>query len=1178
MYRILLSEFRLQALHYSTAIAVIFSFLFGVFLINNQTPDVDIMVGGPFFIIKTFAVQLLLTPGLIALFAHRASVRDFEHNMDGLIYSATTRIYTLIVVRLFVLIALNCFLFFSFGLGLIFGLANDPEASLTLGFQTLSWILSMLVLPNTVLVSTILFIIGLRSKQSLHIYIAAITLFFAYQFFLMASGSPLMASNISPNKELAVWYLWLDPYGIGLFFDHVKEWSIMQKNQQIPGFSIPMMINRLAFLFTAGLIAYFGIKHHLQDQDSQHNSAAQILEKAKRLLTALFTPILTFVNWPINFINQSLNRTLPYSPLLIVASMAWRLTMKTKTFLALSILLLIVIISEVYFGYTNLESLGTQAMPTTLITLNRYISDILPQFCGFFIVLLCAELCWRDPTSKIKPIVDCTPISNHTIFFGRLLAVSFVPILFVTIVIAVSLATQAAFSGKMTLYPYLLLYPFVVIPLAILGIACIVINHITPNKYWALSLSLLWFLWTQSSFPSSLGIEHPLWTLGLTQTFFYSDLTAFDGQLLLFWETNLLRAALVLLGCIVCLKHSSFRESMFRHSLNRIPYPLLLSIGVLGVAGMVANLLLQTHFFGDYQSAQQRHQWKADYEIRFNHRQNIPSLQQRAVRMNVDVYPEKEKISVEGEYYLENTHNVAVTELFFNTPKPFTFKEITVEKAQLVDFEGKFDSYLYRFTSPVNPGERITLRFKADFNPSGYQRAESDKIITANYVYMRMLRFMPWIGYVSEYELKDNNLRREFGLTPTINATLAKDLKLKSNEIAPQYNRVDFEVTITTSDKHTAFAPGELIYQWQTGDRRGFHYKTRSPIPNLIHIISTNMPHVTTDIDDTNVNVLFPKGKKAHGEKHLEAIKDAMAYGNKYFGHYNYSQFNLVPASVAMPIVGYALPQTVFIGESVGFHADLKKPDGFDNLYRRTVHEVAHQWWGYHLNIGDIEGSGVLAETLAKYTELVLIRRKYGKEYAKRLVAYEQNRYFQGRSRDTVLELPLYRADSGYLIYSKGSAAMHAILEVLGEDRINKALKSLLSNHSTSANPATTLDLIRYLNEAATANEQAVIDAWFKGMYVHDVAIEKVSVTHENGLYRASICIIDHQKTSTSVQLTAYDLDENIIGMKDIQKELKDHTCTDWILTSQPKSFEIDANLLLLDSDRGNNVYEVPSA
>lgn len=1176
MYTILVSEFKLQILRYSSSLAIIVSFLFGVFLINNQTPDVDIMVSGPFFIIKTFALQLLIIPGVIAMFAHRASIRDFEHNMDGLVYSSTTRIYTLIAVRLLVLILLNCFVFFAFGLGLITGLAHDPEASLSLGFQTLSWILVMLVLPNTVLISTVLFVIGLRSKHSIHIYIAALAIFFAYQFVLMAVGSPLMASNISPNKTLVTLYMWLDPYGLGLYFEHVKEWSIEQKNEMIPGFSAPMIMNRLVFFSTTTLVAHFGIKNHLQEKITSLLPASISFEKAKLGLTNLFAPIVYLISKPIGLFRLKLSQTLPYSPMLIITSMAWQLTIKTKTFLLLNALLLLVIFSEVYFGYTNLETLGTQAVPTTLITVNRYLGDILPQFCGLFIVLLCSELCWRDSSSKIKQIVDCTPVSNRALFFGRMLAVSAVPIFFVTVVIAVSLATQTIFGGKINLYPYLLLYPYVVLPLIILGVACIVINHLSPNKYWALSLTMFWYLWTQTTFPSSLGLEHPLWALGLTNSFVYSDLTQFEGQLLLFWDTNLLRGAVVLFGCIVCLKLSFFRENMLNNRSFRARRRMLMTTGALIVVCTIANLLLQTHYFGSYQSSQQRHQWKADYEARYKHLQNMTSLRQTAVNMNIDVHPEKGELSIEGEYKLENTYDVPVSELFFNTPKPFIFEEVVVENGLLKEFDAKFDSYLYRFSTPVNPGETVNLRFKARLDSSGYEKVESDKIITNNYVYIRLLRYLPWIGYVSQYELKDNNLRRQFGLAPTTDMKLEHQLEQARHGISPQYNSVEFEATITTSDSHTVIAPGELIALWEKEGRRGFRFKSREAIPNLIHFISTNMPRVTKSIGDTNVNVLFPAGKRAHGEKHLEAILDAITYGNKHFGHYEFSQFNLVPSPVVMSLLGYALPQTVFIGEAVGFHVDFNNSDGFDNLYRRTVHEVSHQWWGYHLNIGDIEGSGVLAETLAKYTELVLLRKKYGKEYVKRLVAFEQERYFEGRSRDVIEELPLYLADSAYLIYSKGSAAMHAILELLGEEKINQALSDLLRNHRNPATPATTRDLIHYLSQVATEDERVIIDMWFKEIQVNDLAIENVSITPLHERYKANICVRDLKKNTNSFHLTAYDFNEDVIGIRTFPKKRLDSSCVNWVLTSSPKRFEIDANLLHLDSNRDNNKYEVP--
>ncbi len=385
------------------------------------------------------------------------------------------------------------------------------------------------------------------------------------------------------------------------------------------------------------------------------------------------------------------------------------------------------------------------------------------------------------------------------------------------------------------------------------------------------------------------------------------------------------------------------------------------------------------------------------------------------------------------------------------------------------------------------------------------------------------------------------------------------------------------QTTIITSADHFALAPGKLINQWQEGTRRGFHYETQAPVANVAHLISTSMPYLQKKIEQTSVKVFYPSGKQQHGQKHLAAIQDTLQYATDHFGQYDYAQFNLVPASVALPTVGYALPQMALIGEGVGFHANLNESDGFDHLYRRTVHEVAHQWWGYGLNIAEVEGSGVLAETLAKYTELVILRRKYGQDYVKRLVEFEQGRYFQGRSRDTIKELPLYRADSNYLIYSKGSAAMYGVSELLGETRVNQALRKLLTSHAPPAPPATTLDLIRYLNEVASESEQAVINSWFKEIHVNDVAIESVSIKHQNSEYNVTVCVIDHQEASHSVQLSAFAANGKLIEMKEFAKSAVNPACLDWTLMSKPKYFEVDAKLLLLDSNRENNIYQVPN-
>jgi ABC-2 type transport system permease protein len=59
-----------------------------------------------------------------------------------------------------------------------------------------------------------------------------------------------------------------------------------------------------------------------------------------------------------------------------------------------------------------------------------------------------------------------------------------------------------------------------------------------------------------------------------------------------------------------------------------------------------------------------------------------------------------------------------------------------------------------------------------------------------------------------------------------------------------------------------------------------------------------------------------------------------------------------------------------------------------------AAHELSHQWWGNaQLNSDYREGSGVLSETLAQYTKLMMYKIEHGKDKMTEMVKLYQNMY-----------------------------------------------------------------------------------------------------------------------------------------------------------------------------------------
>ncbi len=1170
------TEFRIQGRHWRSYVPIVLSFLLGVFVINKQLHDMDIERWGVYFLIHTYAIELIILPIIVAIFAALATCRDEETGMTEFVYASAVSLAGTFWSRFIAFVLLCSIVYLSFAIGIVAGLINFDGVSYSRAILALGWAFFVLTLPNILLVSAIVFSIGLKSRNSIVLYLLAAAMFFSYQYFMMLNGSPMMAQRVAVEPALTALYAWFDPYGLSTYFEQVGQWEPLQKNTQYPSLTVKLLINRLAVISLAVLIITFAIRH-----SSQH---IDIGRQSIRSRFNVFNPFVDYI--------RSLTARLSILPLgwlngfktismVNVTLMEWRLSYKTRLFFAMSAFMTMILASEIYAGYMHLENLGVKAIPSTMITINRYVFDVLPRFGSLFIVLLSAELCWRDRQSRMHELIDYTAVSNRDLFAGRLLAVTFLPIFFVSLAIVVSIVMQLTFGGNIDWMPYLWLYGYVGLPMLLFAMMCVVIHMILMHKYLALVSTFILFLWLETSLAASLGLGHPLWRLGNLPTLTYSEITAFGNQSERFWIYMLFRLSLVFIGILMAIKFLRrgyerifTTQSSHTTQISTVYRPLT----IVSLATFLIYTVVLASSSGDeqfYNSPEERHIWKANYEKNFAHLENLPSLTPGLVTTNIDISGADYRVTIAGSMQLVNRNNEAVSIVAVMTPKPYIYQSIELANASLQSTNDRFQTHIFELNKPLQPAESTELSFQASFTQNPHASVATDNFLSEGFTYIRLLRYLPWVGYAKHYRLTDSTLRREFELPVLNSRTIEQDIAHYAGDMSELYYWAELRTTIFTDSHHTAIASGRLIRQWQEGDRNAFAYQTHGVIRNLGHVVSLDMAKHQEEVAGINVEVFYPHGKSGYAEKHMAAIRDTLNYGLEHFGPVNTFDLRLIPAPSFFPATGYALPQSIFIGEAVGFHVNQQDSTGFDHLYRRTAHEVAHQWWGHSLNGAATEGEAVLVETLAKYTELVLLEQKYGRDTVKRLVAYEQQRYFSGRARSNNEELPMYRADASHLVYSKGSAMMFALKEQLGEAVINTALRHLLQQHMYPAPPATTLDLMSYLKQDINQQQAQLVDDWFREVNVHDMSFSSVKLEHLAAGYRIDFCIKDSNAEFKSVNLRINDKVGDMIEQINLfnTEQGKDELCNQVVVGKKPARLVIDPDLWLLDRNRENNSH-----
>jgi ABC-2 type transport system permease protein len=250
----------------------------------------------------------------------------------------------------------------------------------------------------------------------------------------------------------------------------------------------------------------------------------------------------------------------------------------------------------------------------------------------------------------------------------------------------------------------------------------------------------------------------------------------------------------------------------------------------------------------------------------------------------------------------------------------------------------------------------------------------------------------------------------------------------------------------------------------------------------------------------------------------MASSKASLDYFTKAFGPYQHRQFRIVEFPRYQEFA-QAFPNTIPYSEGIGFIArvDPNNEKDIDYPYYITAHEAAHQWWGHQVVGGNVQGASMLAETLAQYSALMVMKQKFGEAKMKRFMEYELNRYLIGRATEQKKEVPLGRVeDQPYIHYAKGSLVMYALQDYIGEDSLNRALKAFRDDTAYKGPPYPNATmLIKRIREVTSAHLQYVIDDLFESIIIFDNrATKAVYKQLPNGKFEITIAVVAKKRKS----------------------------------------------------------------
>src|SRR5437660_4952666 len=230
------------------------------------------------------------------------------------------------------------------------------------------------------------------------------------------------------------------------------------------------------------------------------------------------------------------------------------------------------------------------------------------------------------------------------------------------------------------------------------------------------------------------------------------------------------------------------------------------------------------------------------------------------------------------------------------------------------------------------------------------------------------------------------------------------------------------------------------------------------PILNFYSFLSARYAVKKSDWNGVPIEIYYQPGHEYNVDAMIGGVKDSLDYYTRNFSPYQHHQVRILefPRYSAF---AQSFPNTIPYSESIGFIAKVnpKDPKDIDYPYYVTAHEVAHQWWAHQVIGAYVQGATMMSETLAQYSALMVMKKKFGDAKMKRFLKYELDMYLVGRGTERKKEQALYRNENQpYIHYRKGSIAMYALQDAIGEENVNRALASYIKKVAYQEPPYTT--------------------------------------------------------------------------------------------------------------------------
>jgi len=1108
-------ELKLRFRSISTYVFFLIPFLMMFFVVSVEDFGVGagkLLMNGPFVLINWFGQITGFGSILIAAIFGPAILRDFQQDTYALIFTKPVTKFDYLAGKWAASFVVTLFVFSGLVWGAIVGTFMPWADKTRLGPIHMGKMLEIffsISAINIFFLGALFFCVAALSRRIVIVYLQGVSVLALYLI--------LAISVIATNRLDRFWPSVVDPLGMVFMNSLMRYWTVVERNSRLLEWSGAFLYNRL--LWTGVGIVALGLTYALfpmsaetltgRKANRKAKEAAEIEEQEKKARVKAVTQLPA--------VSQSFSADTTWRQIASMTRLRTQNILREIPFWAIALLMVIFCAINGYFAG---EVSGVKVWPVTYLMLS-VLQGGASLFLYIVAVLYAGELIWRERDVRFDQIHDALPLRDWTDWLSKFFALCIVEFVLLSIVAVVGVLMQTV-KGY---YHYELLQYFkelylIALPQFVMIILLALFVHTMVSNKFVGHAIVIGFLILIPVF-YRYGIENRLVLYGEITPYTYSDMNGYGhfvgalASIMVYWLMvgGLLGVVAILFArrgteLLVPVRLRQFRERFPRTA----GYAVIFVVLAIAAGGWFAY---NAHSLNEYRTEKMGRHLQAEYERLYKKYERLPQPKVTAVDVNVEMYPERRAFSGAGHYTLVNHTDKAIEDIHVTESRE-SVDEVKFDRPFHNTLSDKKHFYeIYKLEQPLQPGESLRMDFRSSYTPHGFKDGGERAEFAYNGTFLDR-DYFPQIGYVQSMELDEPVRRREEKLPELEEMALPGDPYYSNlNLFTPDSEWVTFHCVVSTSPEQIAMAPGYLEKEWTENGRHYFEYTMGDTRMNNFFSFLSGRYAVRRDAwKDVKLEVYYQPGHEYNLDKMLEAAKAGLDYYETNFGPYQFKQYRVLEFPRYRSFA-QSFPNTVPFSEGIGFIERLEKKDDLDLVYFVNAHELAHQWWGHQLIGSDTQGSNMMSETLAEYSALRVMEKKYGDDSMRKFLKYELDGYLRGRAGETRHEPPLALVQrEPYVWYRKGSLVMYALSDYIGEDKLNAALRGFLEKNKYAQGPyPDTRGFVAAMREATPPDLQYMVTDMFESIVLYDNrAVSAVAKSEAGNKYRVTLNVSTEKK------------------------------------------------------------------